>query len=284
MNDEARDIVPVSSMVLTPDEALHELQRLQEFIRKVMKEGVDYGSIPGSDQKVLLKPGAEKLAEVYGLAPEIQILSMREDWDAALQNRPALFAYTVKCTLRRKRDGIIAAEGVGSCNSLEVQYRYRKEQCWHRTRPDGEGWEFKTSRDGKKSWWERRVVNPDPADIANTVLKMAKKRALVDAVLSATRSSEIFTQDLDDAEIEVSEQPSPKGKPGNQSKSKRQEPKEEAPEAQVVWVCDDCGGTITPSSSKYTLQEWVDKSRARFGLALCPECIRWRQASNEEVT
>ena len=32
----------------------------------------------------------------------------------------------------------------------------------------------------------------------NTVLKMAKKRALVDAVLTATAASDIFTQDLED--------------------------------------------------------------------------------------
>src|SRR5690606_28333663 len=38
----------------------------------------------------------------------------------------------------------------------------------------------------------------EPWSLCNTVLKMAKKRALIDATLSATRSSGIFTQDVED--------------------------------------------------------------------------------------
>ena len=38
----------------------------------------------------------------------------------------------------------------------------------------------------------------NPADHYNTVFKMAKKRALVDAVLTTTAASDIFTQDLED--------------------------------------------------------------------------------------
>ncbi len=44
----------------------------------------------------------------------------------------------------------------------------------------------------------RKLENDNPADDYNTVLKMAKKRALVDAVLTATAASDIFTQDLED--------------------------------------------------------------------------------------
>ena len=40
--------------------------------------------------------------------------------------------------------------------------------------------------------------NPDIADVYNTVLKMAKKRAMVDAVLTITAASDIFTQDLEE--------------------------------------------------------------------------------------
>lgn len=76
-------------------------------------------------------------------------------------------AYEMKVTLLNKRTGGIEAEGIGSCNSRE-----------------------------------RRYKNQDAAGIANTVLKMAKKRALVDATLSATRASGMFTQDLEDVEFE----------------------------------------------------------------------------------
>jgi hypothetical protein len=43
-----------------------------------------------------------------------------------------------------------------------------------------------------------RVENPDIADVYNTVLKMAKKRAQVDATLTAVGASDLLTQDLED--------------------------------------------------------------------------------------
>lgn len=85
-----------------------------------------------------------------------------------------LFHYEVKLILTNKRTGIIEAEGVGACNSRE-----------------------------------RKFKTQDSYSIINTLLKMAKKRALIDAVLSATRSSGIFTQDIEDLDFE---EPSPKYK------------------------------------------------------------------------
>lgn len=74
-----------------------------------------------------------------------------------------LFHYEVKTILINKRTGMIEAEGIGSCNSKE-----------------------------------RKYIKQDSYSIINTILKMAKKRAFVDAVLSATRSSGIFTQDIEE--------------------------------------------------------------------------------------
>ena len=39
----------------------------------------------------------------------------------------------------------------------------------------------------------------------NTVLKMAKKRSYVDAILTATKSSGVFTQDIDEIGRELNE-------------------------------------------------------------------------------
>lgn len=72
-------------------------------------------------------------------------------------------SYEIKVTLINKRTQQLEAEGIGSCNSKE-----------------------------------RRYARQDAPSIANTVLKMAKKRALIDATLSATRASGLFTQDLED--------------------------------------------------------------------------------------
>jgi len=70
--------------------------------------------------------------------------------------------YMVTCTLTHINTGSIWGSGVGCCSTLEKKYR-----------------------------------NVTPADVYNTVLKIAKKRAHVDAVLTSLSVSDIFTQDLE---------------------------------------------------------------------------------------
>lgn len=149
------------SFVMSVEEAKRRVAQLQQFVREVMVKDEDYGVIPGTPKPTLLKPGAEKLCEIYGLAPTIEVINRVEDWEKGF------FHYECLCRLISKRSGIVVAEGVGSANSKE-----------------------------------RRYQRQDPYTIVNTVLKMAKKRALVDSALSATRSSGLFTQDLDDMDTE----------------------------------------------------------------------------------
>ena len=146
--------------VVTFAEAKHRLQQLQQFVSECMKSGVDYGIVPGMNKPTLLKPGAEKLCEIFGFAKGVEIIHQTEDFD-----RP-LFAYTVKVRLVSKNAGFTEAEGVGAANSRE-----------------------------------KKFAKQDAFTIQNTLLKMAKKRALVDAALSATRSSGLFGQDLEDLEV-----------------------------------------------------------------------------------
>lgn len=144
--------------VVNIDEALRRHKDLQRFVQSVMVEGEDYGVIPGTGKKpTLLKPGAEKLCEMYGLAPTFDIIDSEKDWESPF------FYFEIKCSLVAKGSGIVVAEGLGACNSRERRYR-----------------------------------NQDQFALVNTILKMAKKRAHVDATLSATRSSGSFTEDLED--------------------------------------------------------------------------------------
>ena len=85
--------------------------------------------------------------------------------------------YEVKCTLTSRDTGEVMGEGVGTCSTMESKYRYRSKLV-----------------NGSKV----REENPDIADTWNTVLKIAKKRANVDAVKSTTAASDIFTQDIED--------------------------------------------------------------------------------------
>ena len=56
---------------------------------------------------------------------------------------------------------------------------------------------------GSATTLELKFKRPNPPDLWNTVLKMAKKRALVDAVLTSLGASMLFTQDLIEPEREV---------------------------------------------------------------------------------
>mgnify|MGYP001236398458 FL=1 len=87
-------------------------------------------------------------------------------------------------------------EGVGSWNSKEDKYRWR----WYKEEDvpagvDKDSLKSKTNRWGKT---EYKLENEEIYSQANTILKMAKKRAQVDATLTVASLSEVFTQDIED--------------------------------------------------------------------------------------
>jgi len=217
-----------SSVLLMPvmdvPQAMARLNEFQAFCANYLQEsadggldGGDYGVIPGTKKKTLLKSGAEKLCEIYGLADDYEVMSTVENWDTGL------FDYTLKCVLKSRRDDSIVGTGVGSCSTFESKYRWREQQktcpscgiaaiipakdfsgqgkpagwlCW--AKKGGCGAKF---ANGDKTIEEQpvgRMQNPDIIDAKNTALKMAKKRAKIDAVIGVTRSSGIFTQDMED--------------------------------------------------------------------------------------
>jgi hypothetical protein len=178
------------------------------IINEVLEEGRDYGKIPGTERPALLKPGAERLTLAFGLRAVVEVMTAEVDherdvtfslkkWsdaakpnDAEVDRKKAaglgrfkkntgkgpkwlwqeateeagqsrgLYRYVLKCKLE-KPDGTVVGEGVGSCSSLEAKYIR------------------------------------SPRDAENTILKMAKKRAHVDAVLTTLGLSDRFTQDED---------------------------------------------------------------------------------------
>ena len=217
-----------ASVVLTPvmdvKLAQHRLQELQEFCANYLQEskdggtdGGDFGLIPGAGKKkTLFKSGADKLCDVYGLADRYSIISKVEDFDRGL------FDYTIECWLVRKTDELFVGSGLGSCSSWEAKYRWRESQktcptcgqaaiikgkeeygggwlCW--AKKGGCGAKFPDGDEAIMSQKTGRVENPDIVDAKNTVLKMAQKRAKIQAVIGVTRTSGLFTQDLDEHEF-----------------------------------------------------------------------------------
>ena len=181
-----------------PDRAYleRELKAVREFqglVRQLFVEGHDYGVIPGTNKPSMLKPGAEKMAKLLGLADIYEIVDKVEDWE-----RP-FFRYLVLCKLVSVATGSVISTSMGECNSYESRYRWRwlfKSQLPPGN--DGSGLVTKTINTKNGRATQYRMENEDIHSQINTLVKMAQKRALVGAALSAGRLSDVFTQDLED--------------------------------------------------------------------------------------
>ncbi len=157
-----------SMQVMSPEQAGKAVAYLEEVKKSILKQGVDYGVIPGTGKKpTLFKPGAQKLCAFFGLAAHYSTEAADErpmdvwhyeDKNGNNVNITGYFSYRMRCELQHKETGVVWGTGIGNCNNME----------------------------------KGRQKND-----ANTILKMAQKRALLQATLDATFSSELFTQDLE---------------------------------------------------------------------------------------
>jgi hypothetical protein len=210
---ERSQFMPALSIEL----AVERYCAVTEFVSRVLRKDVDYGVIPGTEKRTLLKPGAEKLTTFFGLSTRFHLLERIEDWTGERHGGEPFFYYLYRCQLSRGE--LLIAESDGSCNSRESKYRWREAQricpacgvaAIIKGREEfGGGWLcFKKKggcgakyRDGDEqieSQQTGRISNPDIADQVNTIQKMAQKRSLIAAVLIAVNASEFFTQDVED--------------------------------------------------------------------------------------
>jgi hypothetical protein len=189
-----------------------QIRHVQLVMREHMKPNFHYGVTPGCKAPSLYKAGAEKLAFVFRLAPEFDVKTI--DLPDGHQE------VRVICTITHIPTGMKLGQGVGSCTSMEAKYRFRTGPKEFTGRPAPQGYFDIRKSDYKKAQeliggpghsvakndqgqWEivrqgDKMEHDNPADYGNTVLKMSKKRAFVDAVLTVTAASDIFTQDLED--------------------------------------------------------------------------------------
>lgn len=131
---------------------------LHEFVKSHLREGIDYGVIPGTRKKVLLKPGAERILLLFRCSPKFSITTTEMGGEGDVE-------YVSHCEAVRMADGVSLAFGDGSANTKERKF-YRQ---------GGTGY-----------------------DVRNNVLKMAKKRSEVDCALNLSGLSDAFTQDVDE--------------------------------------------------------------------------------------
>jgi hypothetical protein len=176
-----------------------QVNLIQEVMASVMKDGTHFGKIPGAgDKPTLFKAGAEKLASTFRLAvePIVEELSHGDEY------RVRIIARITEMGSER-----FLGSGVGECSSNESKYMWRATVCdeeYDQT-PDNQR-RVKWNKGYQKPAWSQKQVRMNVADVANTVLKMAKKRAMVDGILTVTGASDIFTQDIEELPKEYLDQ------------------------------------------------------------------------------
>jgi hypothetical protein len=186
----------VPTVAMSPQQTVQLVKQLEEMKRSALRNNVDYMLIPGTPQPSLLKPGAERLLQCFGLGHRITCVKANEDWEGRF------FYYQYKATIVKSypTHEIIVAECEGSANSREGRYhdRWLTEKKARDAGVDLATCPSRLKEGRYGSYQEYKVENPNPYSLVNTLQKMAQKRALVGATLQATGSSGLFTQDLDD--------------------------------------------------------------------------------------
>lgn len=146
--------------------SMAKIKQFQQVVQNALVSGHDYGES---------FYGAKKPSLLKPGAEKIlMLLGLSSEYEIIEQIQDyeeGFFAYTIKCILKKNEQ--VITQGLGHCNSREKKYTSEKQDFYI---------------------------------LGNTCLKMAKKRAQVDAVLTVASLSDIFTQDLEDmAEFEENE-------------------------------------------------------------------------------
>lgn len=201
------------------EEIIEHVATVQKVMQAVMKgpskehpEGVHYGVIPGTNKPTLLKAGAELLCMTFRISDAYHV----EDLSTADTVR-----YRVTCTGSHQMTGTVLGTGMGEASSGEEKYKWLKatKTEWDNTPETMRRKKFGWNRQERKEY-EILQVRTDPANLANTVLKMANKRAKMAMVLNVTAASDMFTQDLEDMEDRLREHLADAGDAGDTTDGK----------------------------------------------------------------
>jgi hypothetical protein len=179
----------------TASEIRAQVNLIQEVMKAVMKPETHYGVVPGTKKPTLLKAGSEVLLTTFKISVEPEVIDL---------STPDEAKYRVLAKGIHRESGTVVGVGVGECSSNEEKYKWRKAICideWNGT-PENRRREKWQKDYGNNGFSAVKQIRMEVADVANTVLKMAKKRAQIDLTLTATAASDIFTQDVEDMPAE----------------------------------------------------------------------------------
>lgn len=185
------------------DQVLQRVRAVQKLMEAVMKKDTHFGVIPGTKKPTLYKAGSEQILSMFRLAVDPIVEDLSTDDECRLR---------VICRLTDMHGRFVGA-GIGECSSSEQKYKWRaavSKMEWdylQKHSPDRCRIKF-TARwvNNKRVEAQEEQVRTEIPDVRNTILKMAKKRAQIDATLTVTSCSDMFDQDLEDLPEEMMQQ------------------------------------------------------------------------------
>lgn len=231
----------------TAEELKEQIGLIHNCLDSVMKKGTHYDNLPGcGDKNTLLKPGAEVILTMFRISAEPIVERESDGFDVT---------YHVTVIGRHIPSGNVVGYGVGEASTSEKKYKWREAVCdkeFDNTPETRRQIAYIRDKYKKDLIHEIKQVRQNPADLTNTVLKMAKKRALVDLCLTSTACSDIFVQDMDDPDINDAVNQGENANKPQQQGGRYTAPQRKAPQAtaQQQQTAAPAGDVITDAQRK----------------------------------
>lgn len=204
--------IPSTETALAITGALEGLKAIRTFVQNEFVVGRDFGKIPGcGDKNSLLNPGAQKAAMYFNCYPTYRV--KENDLGGGHVD------FRVRCLLMNRASKDQVGEGIGCASTREKKFKRggggKAKKCPYCDAPAiakssfKDGWYCNAKNGGCGLQFkpdDKRIADAPMGEAAddsayevrNTVLKMAKKRAFVDAAMTLGCLNELFTQDIVD--------------------------------------------------------------------------------------
>jgi len=180
-------------MAMTPEAAKALDDQVRACTKAVLREGTDYGVIPGTGGGLTLwRPGAQKLLQWFGLGFTCD--RMETDTDADGQRLGVTYRATIT---KQLADGRIVA--VATCEGYAGYDESKFYKSAEQVQRDAETTERRFAEQDKRPPRPTRWQGlPEYRAPWNTVIKRAQKRAIVGTTIDATAAGGVFAQDREE--------------------------------------------------------------------------------------
>ena len=182
-----------AGIVMTPESAKALDEQVRLCTEAVLREGTDYGIIPGTNgEKTLWRPGAQKLLQWFRLECICERIEVERDDDG--RKHGITYRAEVGRGLKTATP-VILATCEGTADYDESKFYQTAEEVQRKAKDRETMWAEKYRRPRNPEKWQG--LGEYRADW-NALMKRAQKRAIVGAVNDATAAGGIFTDREED--------------------------------------------------------------------------------------